>query len=84
MRALNTDKNRVGDDDGLSGLLVFNLLLLGQLSFGFVGYGFSAWVGLYTLGSVLDSGWDKTCYLFSCINTYRVGCFVMPKDGKWN
>lgn len=56
MRALNTDKNRVGDDDGLSGLLGFDLLLLGQLSFGFVGDGFSAWVGLYTLGSVLDSG----------------------------
>lgn len=48
MRALNTDtgKNRVGHEDGLPGLLVFNLLLPGQLSFGFVGYGFNAWAGL--------------------------------------
>lgn len=51
MRALNTDtgKNSVRDDDGFSDLLVFNLLLLGQLSFGFVSYGFNAWTGLYTL-----------------------------------
>lgn len=27
----DTGKNRVGDEEGLSGLLVFNLLLLGQL-----------------------------------------------------
>lgn len=25
--------------------------------------------------AVLDSGWDKTCYSFSWINTYRVGWF---------